>query len=66
LYLALYAVGKFALTFLRTEVIWLYGLQEAQLVAIGLLLLAFGWWRSGALTTAPRSHRVDRRTPEPV
>ena len=52
LYLALYAVGKFALTFLRTEVIWLYGLQEAQLVAIGVLLLAIGWWRSGARTTA--------------
>jgi phosphatidylglycerol:prolipoprotein diacylglycerol transferase len=52
LYLALYAVGKFALTFVRTEVIWLYGLQEAQLVAIGVLLLAIGWWRFGAVTKA--------------
>ena len=40
IYLGLYAVGKFALTFLRSEVIWLGGLQEAQLLAVGLLLLS--------------------------
>jgi hypothetical protein len=34
-------------------VVWVYGLQEAQLVAIGVVLLAFGWWRSGALAAAP-------------
>jgi phosphatidylglycerol:prolipoprotein diacylglycerol transferase len=53
LYLGLYAAGKFALTFLRNEVIWLYGLQEAQLVAVGVLLLAIVWWRSAVLVPAP-------------
>lgn len=48
-YLALYAIGKFALTFLRTETVWLAGLQEAQLLSIGALALAAVWaWRSAA------------------
>jgi phosphatidylglycerol:prolipoprotein diacylglycerol transferase len=55
-YLGLYAAGKFALTFLRNEAIWLYGLQEAQLVAIGVLLLAISWWRSAAFVPAPVKH----------
>jgi phosphatidylglycerol:prolipoprotein diacylglycerol transferase len=42
-YLALYALGKFALSFLRTETVWLAGLQEAQLLAIGALGLAALW-----------------------
>lgn len=48
-YLALYAVGKFALTFLRTETVWFAGLQEAQLLAILAVVIAAGWFaRSGA------------------
>lgn len=48
-YLALYAVGKFVLTFGRTETVWLAGLQEAQLLAIAALALAAGWaWWSTA------------------
>jgi phosphatidylglycerol---prolipoprotein diacylglyceryl transferase len=43
LYLALYAAGKFSLTFLRTETIWLWGLQQEQLVALGLLAVAVAW-----------------------
>lgn len=45
-YLALYAVGKFALTFRRTETVWLAGLQEAQLLSIFALALAalWTWW----------------------
>ena len=43
LYLALYAAGKFGLTFLRTETVWLGGLQQAQLVAVGLLVVAAAW-----------------------
>ena len=45
-YLALYAVGKFALSFLRTETVWLAGLQEAQLLAIAALAIAgvWAWW----------------------
>ncbi len=43
LYLALYAAGKFALTSLRTETIWIAGLQEAQLLALAALGLAGVW-----------------------
>lgn len=43
LYLGLYAVGKFALTFLRTETVWFWGLQEAQLLALGALGVAALW-----------------------
>jgi phosphatidylglycerol:prolipoprotein diacylglycerol transferase len=42
-YLALYAVGKFGLTFLRTETVWLAGLQEAQLLSIVALGIAALW-----------------------
>jgi hypothetical protein len=38
IYMGLWTVGKFALTFLRSEVTWLGGLPEAQLLAVGLLL----------------------------
>ncbi|MBI3978480.1 MAG: prolipoprotein diacylglyceryl transferase [Chloroflexi bacterium] len=40
LYLGLYAAGKFAVSFFRTETVWLWGLQEAQLVAVGMLVAA--------------------------
>jgi len=43
LYLGLFALGKFALTFLRTEKVWLAGLQEAQLLALLVAVLALGW-----------------------
>ncbi len=43
LYLGLYAAGKFALTFLRTEVIWLWGLQEAQVFALAGIAIAVVW-----------------------
>jgi phosphatidylglycerol---prolipoprotein diacylglyceryl transferase len=43
LYLGLYAAGKFALTFLRTETIWLLGLQGAQVFSIGLFVVALVW-----------------------
>ena len=43
IYLALYAFGKFALTFLRTETVWFAGLQEAQLLAIVGFVIAAGW-----------------------
>ncbi len=53
LYLALYALGKFALTFLRTETIWFAGLQEAQLLAIGAMALAGAWAVWGSAHQAP-------------
>jgi phosphatidylglycerol---prolipoprotein diacylglyceryl transferase len=43
LYLALYAAGKFALTYLRTETVWLAGLQEAQLLALVGIAVAAVW-----------------------
>lgn len=42
-YLALYALGKFALTFRRTETVWVAGLQEAQLLALIALGFAALW-----------------------
>ncbi|MCC7368768.1 MAG: prolipoprotein diacylglyceryl transferase [Chloroflexi bacterium] len=54
LYLGLYAIGKFGLTFLRTETVWLWGLQQAQLVALGLLLVA-GLWALSARFVWPAS-----------
>lgn len=34
IYLALYAVGRFGLTFIRQERVWFWGLQEAQVLAL--------------------------------
>jgi phosphatidylglycerol:prolipoprotein diacylglycerol transferase len=53
LYLGLYAAGKFALTYLRAEAVWVAGLQQAQLVALGALLAAVAWaaWRPGSPRT---------------
>ncbi len=48
-YLGLYAAGKFALTFLREERIWAWGLQEAQFLAVALLLGAVALWFLGVL-----------------
>lgn len=55
LYLGLYAAGKFALTFLRTETIWFWGLQEAQILALGALALAVGWAAAATLPTRSAS-----------
>jgi phosphatidylglycerol---prolipoprotein diacylglyceryl transferase len=52
-YLGLYAVGKFALTFLRTEVVWFFGLQEAQIFALGLLAIAAALWLTARRAATP-------------
>ena len=39
LYLALYSVGRFAITFAREDRVWSLGLQEAQYIAILILLI---------------------------
>ncbi len=44
-YLALYATGKFMVTFLREELIWFWGLQQAHLLALLLLAVAAVIWR---------------------
>lgn len=39
LYLALYAIGRFLVTFLRQDKVWVLGLQEAHFIAIIVLLI---------------------------
>ena len=39
-YLALYAAGKFAITFLREEQRWMWSLQEAHFVALALAVIS--------------------------
>jgi hypothetical protein len=56
--LGLYALGKFALTFLRTEMVWLWGLQEAQLVALGMLVVAIAWGRCAARVASRHDTRL--------
>jgi len=61
LYLALYAIGKFALSFFRTETVWFAGLQEAQLLSIAALALAalWAWWRARP-ARVPSAHEAMR------
>lgn len=54
LYLGLYGAGKFALTSLRVEKVWVAGLQEAQLLAILAMVLAVAWAAWPALWRARR------------
>ncbi len=39
-YVGVYAVGRFLLTFFRMEQVWFFGLQEAQVVALAVLVVA--------------------------
>ncbi|MDQ3702754.1 MAG: prolipoprotein diacylglyceryl transferase [Chloroflexota bacterium] len=39
-YCALYSFGRFALTFVREEEVWLFGLQQAQVLSILIVVLA--------------------------
>lgn len=39
LYLALYSIGRFAVTFARSDKVWALGLQEAQYIAIMVLVI---------------------------
>ena len=58
-YLALYAAGKFSITFFRDERRWLMGLQEAHIVALALAAVAIAVWAMarigarGAVGAAP-------------
>jgi phosphatidylglycerol:prolipoprotein diacylglycerol transferase len=54
LYLGSYAVGKFAITSLRTERLWVGDLQQAQLLAVAALLVALGWAAWPTLERAKR------------
>ena len=39
LYLALYSVGRFGITFLRDDRVWAFGMQEAQYIALMVLVI---------------------------
>ena len=39
-YLPVYALGRFLLTFVRQENVWFWGLQEAQVIAIGIMVVS--------------------------
>ena len=49
LYLGLYAVGKFAITFARLDPVYFWGLQQSHFVALGLLAIAIVWALWGRL-----------------
>jgi phosphatidylglycerol---prolipoprotein diacylglyceryl transferase len=57
-YAGVYAVGRFLLTFFRMEQVWFFGLQEAQVVALAVLVILVPLlsWR---LQTG---RRLERRT----
>lgn len=62
-YAGLYAIGRFILTYYRAERVWVWGLQEAQVIAllvalVALPLLAWRWWAGGR-----RSAAAPRRPP---
>ena len=74
LYAGLYAAGKFGLTFLRTETVWFWGLQEAQVLALAVVAGAALWgvWDYGqraaahaAIGTAELAHMA-RTQPQRV
>ncbi len=51
-YLSLYSIGRFALTFVRQEKVWFWGLQEAQVISVAVLVLSavlflLVWKRTG-------------------
>lgn len=50
-YLAYYGLGRFMLTFIRQEKIWFWGLQEAQVVAIAIMVFSIGTFIYLALKT---------------
>jgi phosphatidylglycerol:prolipoprotein diacylglycerol transferase len=74
LYLALYSVGRFAITFAREDNVWALGLQEAQYIALVVLaitiplLVVKGTFASAAealdapsAAVQPRGTRAERR-----
>lgn len=55
LYLGLYAIGKFAVTFVRLDPVYAWGLQQSHFVALGLMVIALGWfvWSRSARPYTP-------------
>ena len=71
LYLALYAAGRFLITFSRSDNVWTLGLQEAQLISLGVLAITVPLLVARARLVpreqvvvqpaAPRGTRAERR-----
>lgn len=57
-YLSIYAVGRFVLTFVRQERVWFWGLQEAQVTAIAILVISMA-----AFIYLRRKSKVNITTP---
>ncbi len=55
-YLSIYAVGRLVLSFVRQEKIWFWGLQEAQVIAIAILVISvaamFYLWKKAKINIA--------------
>lgn len=58
LYLGLYAAGKFGLTYLRTETVWFWGLQEAQMLAL-VGLAASALWAIWSMAAVSRPQQTE-------
>ena len=64
-YLALYAAGKFAITFLREEQRWMWSLQEAHIVALALAVISVGVLAWAYAHRPARAGVAARRTVNP-
>lgn len=58
-YLSIYAVGRFVFSFVRQEKIWFWGLQEAQVIAIIILLTALATLIYLALKRVPQEVTIE-------
>ena len=61
IYAATYAIGRFAISYFREERVWFWGLQEAQVISIAVLIVALL-----ALAKMLRSAAPDASRPEPA
>lgn len=59
LYLAFYAVGRFLVTFLRQDKVWVLGLQEAHFIAILVLVITIPLLIIKARPTTPEQLAVE-------
>ena len=66
LYLALYSVGRFGLTFLREDRVWALGLQEAQYIALIVLAVTVPLLLIKARPLASPQLAVDGPAPRPA
>ena len=68
LYLALYSLGRFGVTFLREDRIWALGMQEAHFIALGVLAITVPLllWKARPVAAGDADAEVakpmDRRT----